>query len=134
MDWNTIAGVVVGASLAYVIQRLIRRDDSALNARLLLTGTLSLLWANTEYQALKKHLHRVRVQLEDAKVDNELVQELEDAAWKCWRFSTAEAEEHYDPAVGDLGSSELLDAYEDTESRVHEALRRRWKLWKWLTD
>ena len=134
MDWNTLAGVALGASLAYVIQRRIRRDDSALNARLALTETFSLLWGDTEYQVLKKHLHRVRVQLEDARLDKELIQELEAAAWNCWRDSIAEAEKHYDPAVGHVGSIELHDAYEDTESRVHDGLRPRWKLWKWLTD
>lgn len=130
MDWNTLAGVVLGAALTYTIQRLIRRDDKATTARLALTGTLQLLWGDTDYQVLKTHLHRTKVQLEDAKVDDGLITEWEEAAWACWRYSTAEYEKHYDPKVGHVGSSELLDAYETLESTVHSELRRKWwKVW-----
>ena len=99
MDWNTLAGVALGAGLTYTIQKLIRQDDKALNARLALTGTLGLLW-EAESQVLRKQLHRVRVQLEQAGVDENLIESLEEAAWACWFESNEHAEAHHDPEVG----------------------------------
>lgn len=131
MDWNTLAGVALGAFLTYVIQKLTKQDDRALDARLALTGTLSLLWGGTEFQVLKKHLHRLKVQLEEAKVKSTLIKELEESAWSCWRYSVAEAEQHFDPTIGYSVSMDLLEAYETLEARVHDALRTAWwQFWK----
>ena len=126
MDWLPLAGVALGAVLTYTIQKLSRREDRSLEARLALTGILSLLWADTEYQTLKRNLHRVGVQLEDAGVDEDLVEQLDEAAWACWRDSNKNAEEHYDPEVGHVISQGLLDEYEGLVDDLHYQLRHPW--------
>lgn len=123
MDWNTLAGVVIGAALTYVIQRVIRQDDRALNARLELTSTLNVLWADTGHQLLMTHLHRTKVHLEDAHVGQDLIREWEEAAVACWRDSRDNYET--DPVGEYWMSTELLDAYQALEAKIHDALRRR---------
>lgn len=129
MDWGTLAGVVLGASLTFVIQRLHRGEDKALQARLVLIETLALLWG-ADYQALKAHLHRLRAYLEDARVDAALIQRLEEKAWECWRDSQAQAADHFDPEVGHVITSELLAEYEALVDQVHADLRRRLFRWR----
>jgi hypothetical protein len=121
MDWGTLVGVMLGASLTYVIQLLLRGEDKALKARLVLIDTLALLWS-AEYQGLKAHLHRLRAYLEDARVDADLMQRLDDKAWECWR----NGQEHgHDPEAGIIILSRLVDEYEALVDETHVALRRK---------
>lgn len=126
MDWGTLVGtlggVVLGAGLTYFLQRLLRGEDKALQARLVMIETLALLWI-ADYQTLTAHLHRLRAYLEDARVDADLMQRLEDKAWECWRNGQAHGP---DPEAGIIITSALLEEYEALVDEVHGSLRRRW--------
>jgi len=93
-----------------------------LKGRLVLIETLALLWT-AEYQTLKAHLHRLRAYLEDAGVDDDVIEKLDMQAWECWR--NGQEEGHHDPEVGTVITSALIDEYENTVDEVHGFLRRR---------
>jgi hypothetical protein len=121
-----IALVLLGALLAYGIQALGKRQDITLQARLILTDTFRFLFADGELSLLNAQLHRVRIYLELANVPEDLIQRFEDKAKECWRDSTANAEEHFDPQVGHVMSSSLLDEYRALEAQVNASLSKRW--------
>lgn len=117
-----LIGVILGAALAYEIQRRIRREDTALKARLVLVEGLPLLWT-AHFQGLKTHLHRLRAYLEDAAVGGDLIERVEAKAWECWR--NGQQEGHYDPEEGTIIESALIEEYEAIVDEIHESLRRR---------
>ena len=129
MNWNTLAGVALGVALTYTIEKLIRQDDKALNARLALTATSSLIWAGTPYLGLQKHLYQAGVELDDAKIGADLIKQWQDAAMACWIDSRETSET--DPNGEGWITKSLLDAYGEVEAGLHSELRKQWwQVWK----
>jgi len=120
-----LSGVVVGASIKALSDRWGWKRGARLDAGLLLARTYELIWGDRQHSNLVIHLASLRMHLLGLGVARERIEELEHAAYDCWRSGREHITEGVYPTDGHGVSGEAFERFTGASGEIERKLFTR---------